>query len=49
MGNILSATKYRVSPAGLGLMDETNSQVGRSSADKFAVSKFEQPTGWPEW
>ena len=50
-GNILSGTKYRVSPEGVSLMDETNSlakQVGRSPADKFAGSKFEQPTGWPE-
>jgi len=51
MGNILSGTKYRVSPEGVSLMDEMNNlakQVGRSSADKFAGSKFEQPTGWPE-
>ena len=38
--NILSATKYRVSPEGVSLMDETNKQVGRSPADKFAWSKF---------
>ena len=50
MGNILSGTKYRVSPEGVSLMDETNNlakQVERSPADKFAWSKFEQPTGWP--
>jgi len=36
MGNILSGTKYRVSPEGVSLMDETNNlakQVGRSPAD----------------
>jgi hypothetical protein len=36
MGNILSGTKYRVSPEGVSLMDETNNlakQVGRSAAD----------------
>jgi hypothetical protein len=36
MGNILSGTKYRVSPEGVSLMDETNNlakQVERSPAD----------------
>jgi hypothetical protein len=43
MGNILSGTRYRVSPEGVSLMDETNNlakQVGQSPADKFAGSKF---------
>jgi len=31
---------FRASPAGVSLMDETNNQVGRSPADKFAGSKF---------
>jgi len=35
-------------PLGVSLMEETNNQVGGSPADKFAGSKFEQPTGWPE-
>jgi hypothetical protein len=49
-GNILSGTKYRVSPEGVSLMDETNKlakRVGRLPADKFAGNKFEQPIGWP--
>ena len=35
-GNILSVTKYRASPEGVGLMDETNNlakQVVQSPAD----------------
>ena len=46
-GNILSGTKYRVSPEGVSLMEETNNlvkQVGRSPADKFAESKFASAT-----
>jgi len=38
---------FRASPEGVSLMDETNNQVERSPTDKFARSKFEQPTGWP--
>jgi hypothetical protein len=35
-GNVFSGTKYRVSPEGVSLMDETNNrakQVGRLTAD----------------
>jgi len=51
MGNLAkksSAKVFRASPIGVSLMEETNNQVGGSPADKFAGSKFEQPTGWPE-
>jgi len=33
---------FRASPEGVSLMDETNNQVGRSPADKYAGSIFEQ-------
>jgi len=31
----------------LEFMGKLVKQVGRSPADKFAGSKFEQPAGWP--
>jgi len=43
MGNLAKNPLVRFfsqAPQGGGLMDETNSQLGRSSADKFAGSKI---------
>ena len=42
-GNIVSGTKYRASPEGVSLTDETNNLamlVVPSLADKFVGSKF---------